>query len=206
MNPIARPRAGARRRLVSCVLALAALSLAGATGAAPLAAQVTMYKPQTNLDPARRQVKDRLLVTRDTLRAVEASASRFAINPRGATPSLTYGRLRTMRASCQAAQRQLVPTRETVLGTALQGQRIAAARQELVAAMNALSGTFTRCDSLFNEMSAPERRDDARFDAIRPAQAVQADIRRYERAVARYFSAAGIEVRPLGAGRSPLDG
>jgi hypothetical protein len=174
--------------------------------AAPLAAQGTVVRPEPALDAGRASLRDALLRFRDSLNSIDAAAGRLQRDYRQASTASLISRARVMQEACDRSLRNLPAARKAVVASdASEGQRLRR-RREMLTAMEQLGKALTRCRSEFGAMSQPGEGEQVRGYGNDRATRVQAALRRYEVALATFFSAMGIKVAPLGAPVRPLAG
>ena len=174
--------------------------------AGTLNAQGTVVRPETPLDPARTELRDALLVLRDSLNTIDAAAARLQRDFRQASEASLLSRARVMRDACARSVRTIPPTRSVVLVANASDERRLKRRGELTSALDQLRGVLTRCESEFEAMSQPGKAETVRGYANDRAVRVQGALRRYEKSLGQFFGAMGIRVAPLGSKTHPLAG
>jgi aminoglycoside phosphotransferase (APT) family kinase protein len=131
------------------------LALIGLLFAQGLVAQGTVVRPEPALDPGRATVRDALLRFRDSLRSIDAAASRLQRDYRQASTASLISRARVMREACARSVRNLPPTRQAVLAAAASDERQLRRRGEMVGALDQLQKALARCESEFAVISRP---------------------------------------------------
>jgi hypothetical protein len=180
--------------------------LLGLLFASGLEAQGTVVLPEPRLDPARAELRNALLILRDSLSTIDAAAARLQRDYREASPPLLLGRARVMRDACARSARTIPPTRSVVFAADMSDERRLRRRIELTKALDQLQGMLTRCETEFAAMSKPDKAEQVRDYANNRATRVQSALRRYEKTLGQFFAAMGIKVMPLGSGPTPLAG
>jgi hypothetical protein len=71
-------------------------------------------------------------------------------------------------------------------------------RKALLAALDRLGKVLTRCQADFERLGRPGQGEEVRGYGNNRAISVQSGLREYERVLARYLNAMGIEARPAG--------
>jgi hypothetical protein len=171
-----------------------ALSLLGANS---LAAQ-TVFRPAPPLDSARAELRDALLVLRDSLVTIDGAAARLQRDYRAASGPALLSRARVMHDACARSVRTLPVTRRTLSAARLTEPSRIKRRQELVAALDQLKVALSRCETEFSSMSEPGQAETVRGYANDRASRVQRALRSYDQTVRDFLNAMGIRVMPLG--------
>lgn len=182
------------------------LAFIGMLFAQTLAAQGTVVRPEPPLDAARVTLRDALLRFRDSLSSIDAAASRLQRDYRQASTASLLSRARVMHEACARSARNLAPTRQAVLAADASNEQRLRRRGEMVAALNQLQKTLTRCESEFAVMSQPSEGERVRGYGNDRAVRVLGSLRKYERVLGTFFSAMGIKVTPLGTEARPAAG
>lgn len=164
----------------------------------------TIVSPRPKLDAERATLRDKLLEFRDTLNSIDAAAARLQRDFRQASPAALLSRARVMSNACARSARNVSPARQAVLTADASNQRRLKSQKQMVVALDTLYGVLNRCQAYFDEVSRPGQEENVRDYGNARAVQVRAALRRYERALAGFFSSMGIRVTPLGAeGRLP---
>ncbi|MBA2626399.1 MAG: hypothetical protein H0U85_00135 [Gemmatimonadales bacterium] len=191
---------------MNAILRNGSLLLGLALAGAPLAlqAQATAIMPAAPLDARRLEVRNSLLVLRDTLNSISIAAARLQRDFRSTSRSALTSRARMLAAACTRSQRTVPRARAVVAampyGTAAQRTH----RDRLLREMDSVVATVTRCATDFGSMAAPGKGEEVRGYGNRRAEPLLAALLRYDEVVNGFFTVYDIEVRPLGAGKNPL--
>jgi hypothetical protein len=186
------------------VKALLLASLAAA-GFQPLAAQ-TVVRPAAPLDSARAELRDALVLFRDSLITIDGAAARLQRDFRTASPPSLLSRARTMRDACARSLRTVPPTRAALHAVHLTHPRRLQLRRELVVALDSLKRILQYCETEFSAMSKPGQSEVVRGYGNDRAERVQVGLRSYERTLQRFLQIMGIRVLPAGVHASPSAG
>jgi hypothetical protein len=165
--------------------------------AAPLHAQ--MVVTNDTLDAERRDVRDALVVLRDSLRTVEAAAAQFERGHASASPELLYSRGKTIKNACNRSLRNIEPTRKVVKSDDWDNDYRTQRQNELLEAMDTLEKSLNACVAVWDRLTAPEGIEEIRASSPGKAQSITQDIHDYTTPVTSYFKALGVYVRPIGA-------
>ena len=171
----------------------------------PLRAQV-VAQPEAPLDSARAALRDALLVLRDSLVTVDASAARLQRDYREASGASLLSRARVMRDACGRSARTIPLTRSVVLQAKLSIGKKEKGRTELVGALDMLKGVLTQCEKDFAAMSQPDQAETVRGYANDRAVRVLGAVRRYEQNMQNFLGLMGIRITPIGATPPPMSG
>jgi hypothetical protein len=181
------------------------LASLAAAGFQPLAAQ-TVVRPAAPLDSARAELRDALVVFRDSLITVDGAAARLQRDFRLASAPSLLSRARTMRDACARSLQTVPTTRATLQAAKLTHPRRLQLRRELVIALDSLKDVLRYCETEFSAMSKPEQAEVVRGYGNDRATRVQAGLRSYERTLRGFLQVMGIRVLPLGVPGSPSAG
>lgn len=182
------------------------LVVVGMLCAQSLAAQGTVVVPEPPLDAARAALRDELLRFRDTLNSIDAAAGRLQRDFRQASAASLTSRAGVMRDACARSARSVTPARKAVAATKASDEGLLRRREEMLLAVDQLRGVLTRCETDFADLSRPGQGEKVRGYGNDRAVRVLSGLRKYEWALASFFSAMGIKVRPLGAEGRPAAG
>ncbi|MGE0351869.1 MAG: hypothetical protein AB7Q69_01410 [Gemmatimonadales bacterium] len=160
--------------------------------------------PERKLDPARAQVRDGVLLLRDSLVTIGAASARLQRDMDHASDQVLQVRSRLMSEACARSARAMAAARGDILSYDTSKSRTQ--RVQLERQMNDLRATLDQCESQFGGWSKPGGGEDVRGYAVSRALRVQESVRLYEGTVDSYLKSIGIRIRPLGAGPSPLAG
>ena len=177
----------------SLVTAAALLLAAGS-----LEAQVLVRND--TLDAERRDVRDVLIVLRDSLRTVEASAAQFERGNESASVELLYSRGRSLLRACSRSLQNVPPAQALVRADDWENDYHALRQNELLAAMDRLEKSLQACESVWGKLATMEGADDIRTEGVAEARAITDAVHQYGNAVASFFKALDIYVSPIGAG------
>ena len=167
------------------------------------AAQVGAIMPEAPLEANRAQVRDALLVLRDSLHAIEGANARMRRDFRSTSPAALAGRARSIADACSRAERNVPAARKAVEDTRADTRFEREERAALLKSLDGLAGTLGACRTDFIAMG-DKGGEQVRGYGNRRAESLHAELRRYGRSVAGFFSTYKIEVRPIGAGKNPL--
>jgi hypothetical protein len=181
------------------------LALLAAAGFQPVAAQ-TVVRPAAPLDSARAELRDALVVFRDSLITVDGAAARLQRDFRTASASSLLSRARVMRDACARSLQTVPPTRAALQAAHLMHPRRLQLRRELVVALDSLKGVLRYCETEFSTMSKPGQAEVVRGYGNDRAGRVQAGLRSYERTLQAFLQIMGIRVLPAGVHASPSAG
>lgn len=179
--------------VTAAVLLLAASSL-----------QAQMVVTNDTLDTERRNVRDALVILRDSLRTVEAAAAQFERGNASASSELLYSRGRTLMKSCSRSLRNVGPTRAVVEADDWNDEYRTLRQTELLAAMNHLEKSLQACESVWSTLATPAGADEIRSKGVTEARSISQEIHLYGNSVDAFYKALGIYVRPIGAGEGIL--
>jgi hypothetical protein len=166
--------------------------------ARPLAGQ--MVVTNDTLDTERQEVRDILIVLRDSLRTVEAAAAQFQRGHQSASTELLYSRGRALQRACVRSVRNVEPARETVEAGAWDSEYRTETQKALLDEMTTLEQALLACDSVWERLASLDDPDDLRTDGPVQAESIAEVIHQYSTAVSAFYKALGIYVRPIGAG------
>lgn len=183
-------------------LILGLVILASATGQAQstvpsgLATPTRELWPERPLSPAEQDLRDRVVVLRDSLHAVEATAARLSRALRGSS-AVTLAAGRTLNSDCQAAARATAVMRDFSEGLSTNDSKwgdkaLADFRTTLVK----LERSMNSCDATTAKAVASPETDTKALGATQ-LQAVAA-IRDYDRAVKGLLRTLNIPLDPRG--------
>lgn len=183
---------------------LAGLLLVGSAPA--LRAQAAMVLPEKELDAERLRLRDSVYVMRDTLSEVSASVARLQRDFRLASAPVLVSRARALAANCAAARRRVPHTRAMIAAAPIKTTFALEQQKRTATELTRLESELDRCVKEFEAMSMPDKGEEVRGYGNRKAAPIQAQIRKYDAAIAGFFNALQIPHRPLGARRNPLAG
>ncbi len=165
--------------------------------AAPLQAQ--MVVTNDTLGTERRDVRDILVVLRDSLHTVQAAAAQFARGNASASPELLYSRGKTIKNACIRSLRNVGPARRVVKADDWGDEYRTMRQNELLQAMDSIERSLNACEATWDELATPENAERIRTEGPREAESITGDIRLYGGVVAGYYKALGIYVKPAGS-------
>ena len=168
-------------------------------------AQVGAIMPAAPLDSNRQQVRDALLVLRDSLHTISGADARLQRDFRTRSASSLVSQARSIADACARAERNVPGARKAVEDTRADTRFEREQRIALLKSLDELVGTLGSCRTDFFAMGT-KGGEQVRGYGNRRSESLRAELRRYDRAVAAFFSTYDIEVRPIGAGKSPLAG
>ncbi len=174
-------------------------------GSAPLALRAQEFvRPAAPIDARRAGIRDRLLMLRDSLNAVNSSAARLQRDFRATSAAALSARARLVGAACMSSAR-VIPGARSAVASASPATPVQAREQAaLVRSLDSLSGTMTRCGDEFSAMGGRGNGEEVRGYGNRRAEPILAQLGRYDDALSRFFAVWGIEVRPIGARPNPV--
>lgn len=189
-------------RIIALALAIGAPALLAPARAV---AQIGAIMPAAPLEPNRAQVRDALLVLRDSLHAIGGAYARLQRDFRATSASALTAQARTIAEACARAERNVPDARKAVEDTRADTRFEREQRVALLKSLDELAGALGSCRTDFIAMGA-RGGEQVRGYGNRRAASLRAELRRYDRAVNGFFSTYKIEVRPIGAGKNPLAG
>jgi hypothetical protein len=172
---------------------------------AAVAAQ-TVLQTQPPLDSARLQLRDALVVFRDSLLTVNAAAVRLQRDVRQASAASLLSRARVMRSACAGSGRALGPARELVRAMPLSEAERIKPRRELVSVLDRLKGALTRCETDFAAMSQDGQAETVRGYAYNRSGRVQRVLQEYEATLRRFLDVMGMQLPAPGPGSHTATG
>ena len=181
------------------------VALLAVVGSQPLAAQ-TVVRPAAPLDSARAELRDALVVLRDSLITIDGAAARLQRDFRTASAPSLISRARIIRDACARSLRTVPPTRAALQAANLSHPKRLQLRRELVVAMDTLKGVLRYCETEFSDMSKPGQAEVVRGYGNDHAGRVLAGIRSYERTLRGFLQVMGIRMLPIGAHGRPSAG
>lgn len=165
--------------------------------AAPLHGQ--MVVTDDTLDVARRDVRDILVVLRDSLHTVEAAAAQFDRGHTSASVELLYSRGRMIKNACTRSLRNIGPAREVVKADDWGDEYRTTWQNQVLEAMDVLEKSVNACQAVWDGLVTPENAEQIRTAGPAEAESITKAIHDYGQAVAGYYKVLGIYVRPVGA-------
>jgi hypothetical protein len=171
--------------------------------AAPLHAQQMVITNDT-LDAERRDVRDVLVVLRDSLRTVEAAAAQFERGHASASLELLYSQGQRIKNACIRSLRNIGPAREVVKADDWDDAYRTLQQSELLEAMDTLEESLNDCDEVWDSLATLENEEELRSSGPGAAESITKDIHDYASAVSGYFKALGVYVSPIGASRTSI--
>ena len=177
----------------------------GSLAAAPVALGAQAVVTQTGpVSAASAQVRDAMLVLRDSLMAVNGAAARLQRDYRQTSDAALTWRAREIANACARSVRTLEPTRKVIAAADAEGAVRIRARTEVLGALNALAAEMGRCSDEFAAMAERGKAEEVRGYGNRRAEPILKALYDYDVIASRFFKAWGMEVRPLGARPNPL--
>jgi hypothetical protein len=167
--------------------------------AGAVSAQARVIQPEAPLDSARANLRDAVVVLRDSLITVDAAAARLQRDIRQTSAASLLSRARVMHDACVRSARAIPSTRETLLAARLSVPLRIKRRRELVNALDRLRGVLGRCEVDFAAMSQPGQGETVRGYAYARSQVVQGALQKYEQSLRPFLTAMGIYIAPAGA-------
>lgn len=167
--------------------------------AGSVSAQARVIQPEVPLDSARANLRDAVVILRDSLVTVDAAAARLQRDFRQTSGASLLSRARVMHDACARSARTVPATRETLLRAKLPVPRQARRRRELVNALDRLRGVLGRCEVDFAAMSRPGEGEAVRGYGYTRSQVVQGALQKYDQSLRQFLAAMGISVSPIGA-------
>ena len=168
-----------------------------------VAAQMGAIVPEAPLDANRAQVRDALLVLRDSLHVIVGANARLQRDFRGTSAAALAGRARSIAEACATAERNVPAARKAVEETRADTRFEREERGALLKSLDGLAGALGSCRADFKAMG-DKGGEQVRGYGNRRAEALRTELRRYDRSVAGFFATYKIDVRPIGAGKNPL--
>ena len=165
--------------------------------AAPLHSQ--MVVTNDTLDAQRRDIRDVLVVLRDSLHTVEAAAAQFARGNATASPELLYSRGKTIKNACIRSLRNVEPARMVVKADDWGNEFQTKWQHELLQAMDSIEQSLNACEATWGQLATPENAEQIRTVGPREAESISSDIQVYGAVVGGYYKSLGIYVKPAGS-------
>ena len=165
--------------------------------AAPLHGQ-TVVTTDT-LDAQRQDVRDILVVLRDSLHTVAAAAAQFDRGHASASVELLYSRGRTIKNACTRSLRNIGPAREVVKADDWGDEYRTMRQNQVLEAMDVLEKSVNACQSVWDGLVTPENAEQIRTAGPAEAESITKAIHDYGAVVSGYYKALGIYVSPAGA-------
>jgi hypothetical protein len=152
--------------------------------------------PERPLSPAEEDLRDRIVVLRDSLHFVESTAARLNRGLRG-SPAVTLATGRTLNGDCQAAARATAVMREFAAGLSTDNAKWGdKALEDFRSTLAKLERSMNSCDATTAKAVASSEPDIKALGATQ-VQAVAA-IRDYDRAVKGLLRTLKIRLDPRG--------
>lgn len=172
---------------------------------APLALNAqTVVRPAGPLRAAHAQVRDVMLVLRDSLMTVNGAAARLQRDFRTTSDAALASHARAVANACARSARTVVPTRKAVAAADADGSARINTRTAVLRALDSLAAEMTKCSDEFGAMALPGKGEEVRGYGNRRAEPILKALYDYDAAATRFFKAWGMDVRPLGARPDPL--
>lgn len=173
--------------------------------AAPVSLRAqTVIVPAKPLDAPRAKVRDALLVLRDSLITLNAATARLQRDYRHTSTALLSQRARTIADACARSGRVIPGTRSVVSDMPGDSKLRQRTREGLLQSMDSLNAMMGRCHAEFSAMGVPGKGEEVRGYGNRRAEPIIAALHDYDAALNSFFKVWEMDVRPLGARRSPL--
>lgn len=157
-----------------------------------------MVVTNDTLDLERRDVRDILVVLRDSLHTVEAAAAQFDRGHAAASIELLYSRGRTLKNACTRSLRNIGPAREVVKADDWGDEYRTMRQGQVLEAIDLLEQSVNACQSVWDGLVTPENAEQIRTAGPAEAESITKAIHEYGNVVAGYYKALGIYVRPAG--------
>lgn len=151
------------------------------------------------LDAERRDVRDILVVLRDSLHSVEAAAAQFDRGHASASVELLYSRGKTIKNACTRSVRNIGPAREVVKADDWDDEYRTMWQNQVLEAMDVLEQSVNACQLAWGRLATPENAEQIRSAGPGEAESITNAIHDYTAVVSGYYKALGIYVRPIGA-------
>lgn len=181
------------------------LMLLFSLAAAPAALNAqTVVRPAGPLRPAHAQVRDAMLVLRDSLMTVNGAAARLQRDFRETSDAALTSRAREIANACARSVRTVAPTRKAVAAADAADRARLNTRAAVLRALDALATEMTKCSDEFGAMALPGKGEEVRGYGNRRAEPILKALYDYDATATRFFKAWGMDVRPLGARPDPL--
>ena len=162
----------------------------------PLHGQMVMT--QDTLEAERRDVRDVLVILRDSLQTVEAAAAQFERGHATASPELLYSRGRSIKNACIRSLRNVEPARQVVKTNDWVSEYQTKWQNELLQAMDSLEKSLNACEAVWHRLATPETAEQIRTAGPPEAESITRDIHGYTAVVSSYYKALAIYVKPAG--------
>jgi hypothetical protein len=173
--------------------------------AAPLALSAqAVFRPAGPLPAANAQVRDAMLVLRDSLMTVNGAAARLQRDFRQTSHAALTSHARQIANACARSARTLVPTRKAVAAAEADSPARISTRAAMLRALDSLEVEMTKCRDEFGAMAMPGKGEEVRGYGNRRAEPILRALYAYDATATRFFKVWGMDVRPLGARPNPL--
>ena len=150
------------------------------------------------LDAQRRDVRDILVVLRDSLHTIEAAAAQFDRGHSSASVELLYSRGRTIKNACTRSLRNIGPAREVVKADDWGDEYRTMRQHQVLEAMDVLEESVNACQSVWDGLVTPENAEQIRTAGPAEVESITKAIHVYGTVVSGYYKALGIYVSPAG--------
>lgn len=154
----------------------------------------TVVQAEPPLDSTRLELRDALVVLRDSLVVVNGAAVRLQRDVQQASSASLLSRAQVMGDACSGSVTVLGPAREQVRATAVPVAGPTKSRRELVNALNRLEGALTRCKADFAAMSQEGQAETVRGYSYSRSLRIQRILQDYEITLRRFLSLVGMEL------------
>ncbi len=138
--------------------------------AAPLHGQ--MVVTTDTLDAQRQDVRDILVVLRDSLHTVEAAAAQLDRGHTSASVELLYSRGRTIKNACTRSLRNIGPAREVVKADDWDDEYRTMRQNQVLEAMDVLEKAVYACQSVWDGLVTPENAEQIRTAGPAEAESI----------------------------------
>ena len=165
--------------------------------AAPLQGQVVVTND--TLDVERGDIRDVLVVLRDSLRTAEAAAAQLARGNASASPELLYSRGKALKNACIRSLRNIEPARTVVKADNWGNEFQTKWQNELLQAMDSIEQSLTVCEATWDHLATPENAEQIRTAGLTEADSITRDLQTYGAVVRGYYKSLGIYVKPAGS-------
>lgn len=175
--------------------------------AAPLTLTAqTVLKTEPPLDSARSDLRDVLVILRDSLQAVNGAAVRLQRDVRQTSSASLLSRARALRDACTGSGPALGVARGEVHSLRVPQADRAKSRRELMKALNRLEAALTRCGTDFAAMSREGQAETVRGYSYTRSLRIQKAMQDYEVALRQFLGLMEIQLPVPAQGARPTAG
>jgi hypothetical protein len=168
--------------------------------AAPITAQAVV-QPEKPLDPAQAEVRDAMVMLRDSLNTLTAAGARF-VRGVGPTSSVAWlqARARSLATACTRSRTTMVVVRPAVENGNGTTKAQHNARGNLLASMAALDDSLMACEKTWKARSSRVDATPIREQGPSEVESLNHQAQAFDRRLVAYATTLGFKLPPLGSG------